>query len=313
MDTRIGFIGLGTMGQPMALNLLRAGTRLTVWSRSIERTEPVRAAGATVAGSAAEVFAVARVVILMLIDGNAIDSVLRRATSNFDRTVRNHTIVQMGTMPPEYSRALGAEIDACGGRYVEAPVSGSRVPAENGTLIGMLAGEAAAVDDIRPLLRPMCSQTIVCGVVPSALLMKLAVNVFLISMVTGLTESFHFAERYGLDVEQLAAVLNAGQMASDVSRLKLRKLIDRDFEAQASITDVLKNNQLIVGAARAAGIASPLLDACLALNGETLALGRGAADMVAILQALEERTDAGAVVDSAAQSPKREPSPIGLE
>lgn len=290
----IGFIGLGVMGQPMALNLARAGVALVVWNRSADKSEPLRAAGAKVAASAAEVFRQARIVILMLADGAAIDSALGRGTPDFGANVARHTIVHMGTTSPEYSRGLEADIRAAGGSYVEAPVSGSRKPAEAGQLVAMLAGERAAMEEVRPLLQPMCHETISCGPVPAALLMKLSVNLFLITMVTGLAEAAHFADRHGLDMQQFLAVLGAGPMASSVSRVKALKLVTRDFAVQASITDVLKNNRLIAEAARASNLASPLLDVCHALYGETLALGHGQADMVAVVRALEARTDASA-------------------
>jgi 3-hydroxyisobutyrate dehydrogenase len=122
--------------------------------------------------------------------------------------------------------------------------------------------------------------------------MKLSVNLFLISMVTGLAEAVHFAEGHGLDTEQLMAVLNAGPMASDVSRVKLAKLARRDMAAHASIADVLKNNRLVAEAARARNLASPLLDICHSLYGESLAMGHGKDDMVAVLLAYEARTRA---------------------
>ncbi|MCY1082743.1 NAD(P)-dependent oxidoreductase [Archangium lansingense] len=290
----IGFIGLGVMGQPMALNLARAGRALVVWNRSADKCEPLRAAGAQVAASAAEVFKKARVVILMLADGAAIDSVLGRGTPDFGANVARHMIVHMGTTSAEYSRGLEADIRAAGGSYVEAPVSGSRKPAEAGQLVAMLAGEPAALEEVRPLLQPMCHETILCGPVPSALLMKLSVNLFLITMVTGLAEAAHFAERHGLDLQQFLAVLDAGPMASSVSRVKARKLVARDFAVQASISDVLKNNRLIAEAARESHLASPLLDVCYALYGETEALGHGQADMAAVVRAIEARTDSGA-------------------
>src|SRR6267154_1387603 len=133
---------------------------------------------------------------------------------------------------PAYSRELEADIRSVGGHYVEAPVSGSRKPAEAGQLVAMLAGDADAIADVRPLLTPMCRETMICGPVPNALLMKLSVNLFLISLVTGLAE-----------------------------------------------------------AAREAGVASPLLDVCHALYGETRALGFGDADMAAVLKAIEARSD----------------------
>ncbi|PZQ10840.1 MAG: 2-hydroxy-3-oxopropionate reductase [Rhodanobacter denitrificans] len=288
----IGFIGLGVMGQPMALRLAQAGQRLLVWNRSPERCAPLHAAGAEIAADAAEVFSRAQIVLLMLADEAAIDAVLARGTSSFGDRVAGRTIVQMGTIAPERSRRLGDEIGAAGGRYVEAPVSGSRGPAERGELIAMLAGDAAAIDPVRPLLAPICRRTTDCGAVPGASRMKLAVNLFLITQVTGLCEAMHFAARQGLDLQQVAEVLDAGPMASIVSRAKTAKLVAGDYSVQAAIGDVLKNNRLIAEAARGARIASPLLDVCHALYAETLALGHGGADMAAVIRAIEARTDA---------------------
>ncbi|WP_086793689.1 NAD(P)-dependent oxidoreductase [Streptomyces thermovulgaris] len=289
----IGFIGLGVMGQPMALRLARSGTPLVVWNRTASRTAPLRAAGAEAAADPGEVFARADVVFLMLADDRATDAVLGRGGPDFAARVAGRVVVHMGTTSPAYSRALEADVRAAGGSYVEAPVSGSRVPAENGRLVAMLAGEERAVETVRPLLAPLCQETFVCGPVPDALLMKLSVNLFLITLVTGLTEAFHFAERQGLDRRLLLDVLDAGPMASPVSRMKAPKLLAGDFEVQAAVLDVLKNNRLIAEAARASGTASPLLDVCHALFEETVSLGHGGEDMVAVLRAIEARTAAG--------------------
>jgi 3-hydroxyisobutyrate dehydrogenase len=287
----VGFVGLGVMGQPMALNLARAGTPLVVWNRTPARCEPLRAAGAEVAASPAGVFDRAGTVILMLADEAALDTVLGRGTPDFAARVTGRTVVHMGTTSPEYSGSLHDDIRAAGGRYVEAPVSGSRVPAEQGELVAMLAGDDGTVAAVRPLLAPMCREAFDCGGVPGALLMKFSVNLFLITLVTGLTEAFHFADRHGLDQALLRDVLDAGPMASAVSRVKAPKLLARDFAVQAAAMDVLKNNRLIAEAARKAGLASPLLDVCHALFDETVSQGHGGEDMVAVLHALEARTD----------------------
>jgi 3-hydroxyisobutyrate dehydrogenase len=122
--------------------------------------------------------------------------------------------------------------------------------------------------------------------------MKFSVNLFLITLVTGLTEAFHFADRHGLDQHLLRDVLDAGPMASAVSRVKGTKLLARDFTVQAAATNVLENNRLIAEAARKSGLASPLLDACHSLYAEAVEQGYGDEDMVAVLRALESRTDA---------------------
>ncbi len=288
---KIGFIGLGVMGQPMALNLVRAGMNLIVWNRSADRCDPLRQDGAQVADTAGEVFRQARLVILMMASDTALDTVLGRGTAAFGANVAQHTIVHMGTTSAKYSRGLEADIRGAGGCYVEAPVSGSRKPAEAGQLVGMIAGEPNAVEEVLPLLKPMCHETVICGPVPTGLLMKLSVNTFLIPMVTALSEAAHLARRYGLDMKQFQAVLDAGPMASAVSRMKVSKLVNEDFAVQASIADVLMNNRLAAEAARGANLASPLLDVCRQLFSETVDLGHGRADMVAVVRAIEARSD----------------------
>ncbi|WP_075018151.1 NAD(P)-dependent oxidoreductase [Actinacidiphila rubida] len=291
----VGFLGLGVMGRPMALNLVRGGTPLIVWNRSPAAAEALREAGAGVAASPAAVFARARTVFVMLADEKAVDTVLGRGTPEFARLVADRTLVHMGTTSPGYSRGLEADVRAAGGTYVEAPVSGSRAPAEAGRLVAMLAGPPEAVARVRALITPMCHESFVCGTsAPEALLMKLAVNLFLITTVTGLSEAYHFAERHGLDQATFLAVVDAGPMASGVSRVKAPKLRDRDFDVQAAVLDVLKNNRLIAEAAREAELASPLLDVCHALFAETVELGYGKADMVAVLEAIEARTERSA-------------------
>lgn len=294
MMATIGFIGIGVMGLPMANNLARAGCRLVVWSRSAARSALVTGETVSVAVSPQAVFAASRVVIMMLANSEAMDEVLQRGQPGFGALVRERIVVNMGTTSPEYSAALEADVRAAGGSYVEAPVSGSRVPAEVGQLVAMIAGEERAVAEVTPLLSPMCKEVFACGPVPSALLMKLSVNLFLITMVSGLCESFHFADRNRLDVRQLRAILDAGPMASGVSKMKLPKLVDGDFSVQASIADVQKNSRLVVEAARRAKVATPVMDQCHTLFGETLALQLGGQDMVAVLRAIEARTDGGA-------------------
>lgn len=281
----LGFLGLGVMGTPMALNLVRAGHELLVWSRSPGKCRPLEAAGAVVASSPADVFRHAPVVMTMLANDAALDEVLLRGTASFGAMLAGRTLVQLGTTPPEYSLALERDVLAAGGRYVEGPVSGSRKPAEAGRLIGMLAGERTAVAAVEPLLAPLCAKTVDCGPVPHALRTKLAVNLFLVTMVAGLAEAVHFAEREGVDFRVVREVLDAGPMASDVSRMKLEKLARRDDAVQASIADVAMNSRLIAEAARRGGIHTPLLLAADELFTQTVRLGLGASDMIEVIEA----------------------------
>ena len=282
----VGFIGLGVMGTPMAGHLARAGHAVLGWSRSGRNHEAARTAGVQPITRRQDVFDACGTILLMLANDEAIDSVLDRNTPTFPARVKGRLVINMGTSSATYSQALGEQIRAAGGRYVEAPVSGSRVQAEAAQLVIMLAGDAADVAEASHLLAPLGRQCVACGQVPAALRMKLAVNLYLITLVTALGEAVHFAEVHGIALERFAEVLNAGPMASEVSRIKLDKMIREDFAVQASITDVLKNSGLVAGAAHEAGMQAPLIDASDALFARAQRMGLGGLDMAAVLQAI---------------------------
>jgi len=261
------------------------GRALTVWSRSPTKVGALGARGATLASSAREVFEQSEVVFLMLANGPVTDAVLGRSGDGFAVPIGGRTLVNTGTVPPAYSRALHDQVLARGGRYVEAPVSGSRVPAERGELVAMLAGEDGTVDEVEPLLAPMTTASFRCGDVPRATEMKLAVNTFLIGLVAALAEAVHFAEQRDLDLTTLRAILDAGQMASPLSRIKVAKLLDGDRAPQAGLSDVLYNNRLILDAADGA-FPMPLLSVCAELFADAEARGHGAEDMVAVIEGI---------------------------
>jgi 3-hydroxyisobutyrate dehydrogenase len=136
----------------------------------------------------------------------------------------------------------------------------------------------------------MCRETVVCGTIGQAMLMKLAVNLYLHTMTVGLTEAVHFADRQGLDLNKFREALAAGPMASDVTRVKLPKLIERDFSVQAAITDALQSCQHIASAAREAGVASPLLDLSRELYAGSISSGNDRGDMISVIHAIEAST-----------------------
>src|SRR6478609_5893570 len=287
VEARVGFIGLGIMGRPMAANLRRAGVPLSVWNRSPEATSDLAVLGAVVHASPAALFDSNDVVLLMLADESAVDEVLQRGSDVFTRMVRGRTVVHLGTTSPGFSTALGRDVEAAGGDYVEAPVSGSRIPAERGELVALTAGRPAVLDRVEPLLAPMCREVLRCGSVPAGTGTKLAVNLYLCTMVAGLAEAYHLADRLDLDLDVFRQALDSGPMASAVSTVKLAKLLSRDFTAQAAVKDVHTNTRLIASAARQAGARSPLLDVTRELFRKTEDAGLGALDMAAVVTALE--------------------------
>lgn len=289
MHEPIGFIGLGVMGQPMALNLAASGTPLVVWNRTIERVQPLRAASADVADSVDALFRRSSTVLMMLVNPAVTDAVLGRGTDEFAARVAGHLIISTGSTPPEYSRSLAEDIRSAGGRFVEAPVSGSRKPAEAGELIALLGGDPLDVAEAEPLLAPMCRKIIHCGPVGHGLLMKLAINHYLVISIAGLAEAVHFGERHGLDLAVLTDALNSGQLASGITHAKLPKLVDREFSVQAATEDGLANVRLVAGAARQLGLSTPLLDLSGALYEEAVRLGNARIDMSSVIDAFAAR------------------------
>ncbi|NHI20608.1 GNAT family N-acetyltransferase [Phycicoccus endophyticus] len=284
---RVGFVGLGIMGLPMARRLAASGLPLTVWNRTPKEDRELSLADVRDAREVAEVFAQCRTVLLMLRDETAVDDVLGRADGRLATLVAGHTVVNLSTLAPGYSAGLAEEVEQAGGRYVEAPVSGSRRPAEEGTLVAMLAGAPTDVQRVAPLLAPMCAESVSCGPVPSGTTTKLAVNVFLLALVTGLGEAFHFARRCGVDGEVLRSILDSGQMASPISKLKAAKLVADDFDAQAAVTDAHRNAALILREAADRELRTPLSSACEALYAEAVRRGHGSQDMVAVVHAFD--------------------------
>ncbi len=278
----IGFVGTGTMGEPIARRLLAAGMKLSVWNRTPGKCAHLRALGTRVAESLPQLFQDCEVILLMLLDAAAMDATLGALTCDDDRALSGRTLINLGTTSAADSAALAARVQRAGGRYVEAPVSGSRVQAEQGRLVAMLAGDADAVDLAASLLSPALARSFRCGKVPAAMQLKLAVNHFLIVMVAGLAEAVDGARAMGIDLTLLREVIDAGPMASDVSRIKLEKLVNADFSAQAAIHDVRTIAELVAEQAQGAGSQPGLMQHCVELYRRADESGHSDLDMVAV-------------------------------
>jgi 3-hydroxyisobutyrate dehydrogenase len=229
----------------------------------------------------------------MLLNGDALDHVLGRGTPDFGPRVKGKLLVNMATNSAAYAKGLEVALLAEGGRYVEAPVSGSRVPAELGKLLAMVAGSPEDVKQVLPLLTPLCRQAIPCGLVPGGTLMKFATLIVNVATITAIAEAMQFARRYGLDLERFNEALLQGPLASDVARVKAPKLTRKDFTPQAAIRNAIESHRLVVEAAWEAGIPTPVEDACLGMYGRAMTQGLGDEDMVAVIKVYEamNRTD----------------------
>jgi len=163
MALKVGFIGLGIMGQPMAQNIAKGGYELTVYNRSSEKAKPLADTGASVAPTPKAAAEAADVIILMLAGPEAIDAVLEGPEGLMAGTKAGQILVNMSTVSPEFSKQLADKLSAKSVAAIDAPVSGSRKPAEEGALVILAGGPKDKVSELESLFMSMGKKVVYCG------------------------------------------------------------------------------------------------------------------------------------------------------
>jgi len=285
---KIGVIGIGVMGEPIARNLKNAGMSVTVYSRTPARCQPLKEAGIMVADTAMDAIAASDAVILMVPGHQEIDQVLDRTPDGrVSASIEGKTIILMATVAPSYSLALAGAVAAVGARYIEAPVSGSRKPAETGQLVVLAsAAEETYIDDVQAVFDAIGKKTVRCGALPTAMQMKLANQLLLIATFEAVSEATYFARGIGLDVGQFLEMALAGPLANDVLRMKAPKLLIDDFEQQAPIRHVSKDIGLVCEEAIQHKLWLPIARANRELFSEAMRRGQANDDVIGIVKVL---------------------------
>lgn len=258
MSERIGFIGLGIMGQAMAANILKAGYALTIYNRSSQKAEALAGAGATVATSPEQLAETCDTIILMLTGPEAVDAILGGENGLLAADCQGKTIINMSTVPPAYSRELALQLESHGITVIDAPVSGSKIPAELGTLVILAGGPQAAISQHEAMLLSMGSRVIYCGEAGTGSGMKLAINLLLGTMMEGLTEATHLAETSGLATETFLEVVGAGALACPLFKIKEQMLITDSYPPQFPFRHMAKDMQYVVDQASQTGASLPI-------------------------------------------------------
>lgn len=286
---KLGFAGLGIMGTPMALNLLKGGHELVVWNRTPGACEPLRAAGARLAASPAELAGACDVTIAMLADPAAALAVACGHGGIRDGIGAGRGYVDMSTVDAETSRKIAAAVAAAGGRFLEAPVSGSRQPAEQGQLVIMAAGDRSLYDEVAPSLDLLGKRRLFLGEAGCAARMKLAVNLIMGGMMTALAEGLALSRAAGLEPAQLLDVLEAGAMANPMFRAKGPRMLAGDFGVAFPLRHMAKDLRLAQGMAAGAGLSLPVAGAAWESYARAQAAGDGDLDFSAVLRCVGER------------------------
>ncbi|MGZ3423674.1 MAG: NAD(P)-dependent oxidoreductase [Polyangiales bacterium] len=257
---KIAFIGLGHMGMAMATRLLAAGHELVVYNRTRSKAEPLIERGATLAISPADAVRNADVLVTMLADDTAIESVLYGENGAAASLRRGCLHVSSSTISPECSARIAKKHAAAGQRYVAATVFGRPEAAARGELVVVAAGAPEALEAARPIFDVVGKQTRVVGDAPEkANVVKLAINFVLATMLETLGEAYALVESHGVADDDLLAVLGDSLLGSPALRAYAKKIADRSFdEAGFRLALGAKDVRLAVEAAERAAVPMPI-------------------------------------------------------
>ena len=285
---RVAFLGLGIMGWPMAANLANAGYELSVWTRDSAKADrfPAEHGGAS-AGVPAEAARGAEVAIAMVPDSPEVEAVLLGSDGAAAGLERGALCIDMSTIAPTASREIGARLAERGIAFLDAPVTGSRPKAEQGTLTIMVGGEQDAFGRARPLFEAMGELVVYVGPTGHGEMAKLINNVLAAVNAAALGEGLSLALAAGLDTDKLRQVMAAGAGASSMLELKAGPMLDGDFEALFKLEHMLKDVRHCIAEARALGFDLPLARAAEALYAAAASAGHGQDDFAAVVTAVK--------------------------
>ena len=288
-NERVAFCGLGIMGGPMAANLARAGFELSVYTRTREKADRFAAEhnNATAAGSPLEAAERASIVITMVPDAPEVEEVLLGDNGAVHGLAEGALAIDMSTIAPTAARDIGERLGDDGVAFLEAPVSGSRPKAEDGTLTIMVGGERDDFERAGPLFDAMGERIVYVGPRGHAQLAKLLTNTMGAVHAAALAESVLAVERAGIDPDAFLEVAAGSAGNSTVLGLKGRPMFERDFTPLFKLEHMLKDVRHCLNEARALGVELRLGSLVEPLFAQSAAAGHGEEDFAAVIRALE--------------------------
>ena len=274
---QVAVLGTGIMGAGMARSLLRAGHDVRVWNRTAARAQPLAADGATVAGTAAGAVEGAEVVLVMLWDTTAVLDVLGAAAGAAPDAVW----LQASTVGPDGMREIAAARPDL--RLVDAPVLGTRAPAEQGTLVALVSGSRADVAAAQPAVDGYSARSVRAGEqLGAASALKLVCNAWVATMNAAVGQSVALAEGLGLDPALFLDATRGGASDTPYLHMKAELIAKGEFPPSFALEGAFKDVELIRAAARSASVADDVLAGLVAVYGKAVAAGHGEEDMSAV-------------------------------
>lgn len=286
---KLAWIGTGHMGLPMAANLLKAGYELQVYNRTEERAEPLKQQGAVICRTPGDTVQDTAAVFIMLTQGDTVQTVLEGDNGILSSIAPGTLVVNMSTIGPDEAKEFGRLTEDAGGIYVDAPVSGSVGPAENGQLVILAGGTAEAVEICQPWFDVLGKNTIHFGEIGTGSSAKLAINLLLGIVAQGISESLLAGEMAGLEREKLLQMIGESAVATPLLAGKKNMFLTEEFPAAFMISLLAKDLRLLMKETERTGFKLPLAEATSQTYASANRSGKGELDMAGIWLELKEQ------------------------
>jgi len=278
---RVAVLGTGIMGAPMARNLRAAGHEVRAWNRSAEKAQPLAEDGVEVADSVDEAIGGADVVVTMLADAEAVEAVAADALAGMDGAV----LAQMSTIGLPATERLAERAAAAGIAFVDAPVSGTRQPAEQGELVVLASGAEDVRKRVDPVFDAVGTKTVWLGAAGDGQRLKLVLNAWLLGMTEALAEAIALAEGLGVDPRTFLETIDGAPVGAPYAQLKGPMMIEGEFPPAFPLALAVKDAGLALEAADAAGLRLSALAAAGEQMRRAAEAGHGDEDMAATIHA----------------------------
>ena len=283
--SRVGFLGLGTMGTPMAKNLQKKGFKVIAWNRTAARAEALKAEGIEVASSPAELAEKVDAYCTCVADPQAL---LGIADGLFEKARPGQLFLDFSTVSVELIRSLAARFATRGVDFADAPVTGSRSGAEKGTLVIMTGCSAATLARATPLFQAVGEKVIHCGEVGTGTQVKLAGNALIAGMLQCFSEGLLLTKKAGVDPRKLIEVVQASGFRSPYFDFKGKAILEREFTTHFSIDLMHKDLSLFLDNAAAHRVPTPTAASLRETYNFARATGHGSQDIAAVITAFED-------------------------
>jgi 3-hydroxyisobutyrate dehydrogenase len=284
MTQRVAILGLGTMGMGMATNLLKAGIPTTVWNRTRSKAEPLAAAGARIAATPAEAARDADVILTMLADETASRAAWLGDDGALAAAQPNAILIESSTVTPEWIAELAAAAAKRNLRFLDAPVTGSRMQANAGQLSFLVGGDPATLDEVRPVLAAMSKEIIALGPIGSGARLKLINNFLCGVQIASLAEAMVWIERGGLDRAQALRFLTTGAPGSPLLGAISARMAAQNYEVNFLLRLLQKDMNYAIADAAKVHVDLRTARTAEARMADAVRTGHGEQDMSAVVE-----------------------------